>query len=122
MDGNVHPVSPSELYGRLGTASAPSLVDVRRDEAFEEDDKLISGAYHRPPEDVSRWLSELPTDRERSALSGWTCIGSRLSIPGGHSGPALKSRGLLGVRQVRSAFSDARRPPGVELLSARRLT
>jgi hypothetical protein len=28
MDGNVHPVSPSELYGRLGTASAPSLVDV----------------------------------------------------------------------------------------------
>ena len=63
MDGNVHPVSPSELYGRLGTASAPSLVDVRRDEAFNKDDKLIIGAYHRPPEHVSRWLSELPTER-----------------------------------------------------------
>ena len=63
MDGNVHPVSPSELYGRLGTASAPSLVDVRRDEAFNKDDKLIIGAYHRAPEDVNRWLSELPTKR-----------------------------------------------------------
>ena len=70
MDGNVHPVSPSELYGRLGTASAPSLVDVRRDGAFNEDDRLIIGAYHRPPADVSRWLSELPTER-RSLLQSW---------------------------------------------------
>jgi rhodanese-related sulfurtransferase len=61
MDGNALSVSPSVLYARLGTASAPMLVDVRRQEAFSVDDKLIIGAYHRPPQDVSRWLNELPT-------------------------------------------------------------
>jgi rhodanese-related sulfurtransferase len=63
MDGNALSVSPSVLYARLGTASAPMLVDVRRQEAFSVDDKLIIGAYHRPPQDVSRWLNELPTGR-----------------------------------------------------------
>jgi rhodanese-related sulfurtransferase len=63
MDGTLHSVSPSELYPLLGTASAPMLVDVRREEAFGADDKLIIGACHRPPQDVSRWSSELPTGR-----------------------------------------------------------
>jgi rhodanese-related sulfurtransferase len=63
MDGNALSVSPSVLYARLGTASAPMLVDVRRQEAFSVDDKLIIGAYHRPPQDVSRWLNELSTGR-----------------------------------------------------------
>jgi rhodanese-related sulfurtransferase len=63
MDGIPISVSPSELYARLGTASAPMLVDVRRQEAFNADDELVIGACHRPPEDVSRWLNELPTGR-----------------------------------------------------------
>jgi rhodanese-related sulfurtransferase len=63
MDGNALSVSPSELYARLGTALAPMLVDVRRQEAFNADDKLIIGAYHRSPEDVSVWSNELPMGR-----------------------------------------------------------
>jgi rhodanese-related sulfurtransferase len=63
MDGNPASVSPSELYGRLGTAAAPMLIDVRRNDAFNADDKLIIGACHRPPQDVGIWLSELPTSR-----------------------------------------------------------
>src|SRR5258708_8400026 len=43
MDGNLLSVSPDELYAHLGTASAPMLVDVRRQEAFSADDKLIIG-------------------------------------------------------------------------------
>ena len=63
MDGNLLSVSPGELYARLGTAAAPMLVDVRQQEAFSADGKLIIGAFHRAPEDVDRWSSDLPTSR-----------------------------------------------------------
>jgi rhodanese-related sulfurtransferase len=62
MDGMS--VSPQELYSRLGTATAPVLVDVRRAEAFGADDAVIIGATHRPPEAVSGWRTELPKDRD----------------------------------------------------------
>src|SRR5947208_2962064 len=62
MDGNLS-VSPSALYARLGTAMAPIVLDVRRKDAFEGDDKLIVGAFRRPPEDVGLWSNELPSDR-----------------------------------------------------------
>jgi hypothetical protein len=35
MDRNLFPVSAAELYAHLGTASAPTLVDVRRHDAFD---------------------------------------------------------------------------------------
>jgi rhodanese-related sulfurtransferase len=63
MNGNLLSVSTSDLYARLGTALAPMVVDVRRQEAFDADDRLIVGAYHRRPEDVGRWLNELPVGR-----------------------------------------------------------
>jgi rhodanese-related sulfurtransferase len=59
MDG-APSVSPHDLYARLGTASAPLLLDVRREEAFGADDRLIIGAIHRAPEDVERWQAEVP--------------------------------------------------------------
>ena len=34
MDVNALPVSPEDLYARLGTAKAPLLIDVRQREAF----------------------------------------------------------------------------------------
>src|SRR5260370_37324373 len=63
MDGHALPVSPSELYSRLGTASAPVLVDVRRAVGFSSSDRLIVGASHRPADDVERWPKDLPADR-----------------------------------------------------------
>ena len=41
------PVSAGELYARLGTASAPVLIDVRRHDSYINDDKLIIGAYEK---------------------------------------------------------------------------
>jgi rhodanese-related sulfurtransferase len=70
MDGNLTSVSPGDLYTRPGTALAPMLVDVRRQEALSADNKLIIGACHRPPEDVSRWLNELPVGRAVVAYCG----------------------------------------------------
>ena len=63
MDGHALPVSPSELYSRLGTASAPVLVDVRRAGDLSSSDQLIVGAFHRPADDVEQWLRDLPADR-----------------------------------------------------------
>jgi rhodanese-related sulfurtransferase len=60
MDGKAPSISSSELYARLGTASAPVLLDVRRDEAFSQDGGLIIGAVHRSPEDVAHWSKDLP--------------------------------------------------------------
>jgi rhodanese-related sulfurtransferase len=57
------PVSSSELYSRIGRASAPLLLDVRRDEAFNANDKLIVGALRRSPETVETWLHDLPSGR-----------------------------------------------------------
>jgi rhodanese-related sulfurtransferase len=63
MDGQVLLISPRELYARLGTASAPVLVDVRREDAFAADDRVIIGALRRPPNQVRQWLKALPPGR-----------------------------------------------------------
>jgi rhodanese-related sulfurtransferase len=56
-------VSSHDLYARLGTAAAPLVLDVRRQDAFETDGRLIIGASRRIPEDVERWQHELPPGR-----------------------------------------------------------
>src|SRR4051794_25230530 len=63
MDGKPLPISPTDLYARTGTGSAPVLIDVRRGEAFDADDTLIIGAFHRHPEKVELWQKELPPGR-----------------------------------------------------------
>jgi hypothetical protein len=65
MDGQTTPqsISPDQLFARLGAASAPLLVDVRRTEAFESDDRLIVGALRRDPEHDPQWLKGLPAGR-----------------------------------------------------------
>jgi rhodanese-related sulfurtransferase len=57
MDGQPPSISPTDLYARLGTASAPILVDVRP-AIPTATDRLIASAFYRPPQDVKRW-SEL---------------------------------------------------------------
>ena len=76
MDGQPLPVSPSELYSQLGTASAPVLVDVRRAVDFSSNDRLIVGACHRPADDVEHWRRDLPTDR---AVVAYCVDGQKLS-------------------------------------------
>jgi rhodanese-related sulfurtransferase len=70
MNENPHPVSAVELYARLGTASAPVLIDVRRHDSFINDDKLIIGAFHRLPADVEHWRTELSAGRPVVAYCG----------------------------------------------------
>ena len=48
-------ISPIELKQRLSAFPPPTLVDVRRQAAFDEDPKVISGAIRRLPEEVEKW-------------------------------------------------------------------
>jgi rhodanese-related sulfurtransferase len=57
-------ISPSDLHARLGTASAPIVVDVRRPADFAKAGELIVSAFHRPPDDVERWQKDLPSGRK----------------------------------------------------------
>src|SRR5205823_7123248 len=43
MDGQIS-ISPQELYAAIGTASAPVLIDVRRDDAFAADERMLVSA------------------------------------------------------------------------------
>jgi uncharacterized protein with von Willebrand factor type A (vWA) domain len=55
MDGKVLPVTSDDFYARIGTAAAPLVIDVRRQDAFNAADKLIIGAFYRSPDEVERW-------------------------------------------------------------------
>ena len=63
MDGQTQSISSQQLYQNLGTASGPTLVDVRRQDAFGNDDRLIIGALRRPPEEMECCRKEFSTSR-----------------------------------------------------------
>ena len=63
MNEHSLPVSPGELYACLGTAAAPVVLDVRREDAYSAEPELIVGAFHRPPDAPERWLKDLPSGR-----------------------------------------------------------
>jgi rhodanese-related sulfurtransferase len=62
MDGK-QPVLPHDLHARLGTAAAPLVLDVRPQDAFAADDRLIIGASRRSPDNVEEWRTEFPSSR-----------------------------------------------------------
>jgi rhodanese-related sulfurtransferase len=52
-------ISPDKLSRLIGTAGAPTLIDVRLDEDFAADPRLIPGAMRRSHLDVHDWAREL---------------------------------------------------------------
>jgi rhodanese-related sulfurtransferase len=59
MDEGRFSVSAPELYSRLGTATAPIVIDARREPAFAADEWMLASAVRRPPEAIERWQSDL---------------------------------------------------------------
>lgn len=70
MDGTLLSVSAPELYAHLGTAAAPMLVDVRRQDTFDADDRQIISAVRHAPGEIDRWLRDLSFDRIVVAYCG----------------------------------------------------
>lgn len=52
-------ITPLELTQRLAEFPPPTVVDVRRTEAFERDRNVIPGALKRAPEAVADWFAEV---------------------------------------------------------------
>ena len=51
-------ISPDKLARLIGTANTPVLIDVRTDEDFAADPRLIPGAIRRSHEDAADWGKE----------------------------------------------------------------
>ena len=51
-------ISPEKLSRLIGTANAPALIDVRTDEDFAADPRLIPGASRRKPENTAHWAED----------------------------------------------------------------
>ena len=62
--GNRNSISPNALYARLGSESAPIIVDVRRDADFAGADTLVADAFHRSPDQAEQWRTDLPGGRQ----------------------------------------------------------
>ena len=56
-------ITVAELAKVAGTAKAPLVIDVRREQAFQSDGCLIAGAIRRAPESVQHWRGGLPAGR-----------------------------------------------------------
>src|SRR6478735_1340257 len=52
--------TPSDLAKVAGTARAPLLIDVRREEIFKAANDMIAGAIRRSPDAIEQWQSDLP--------------------------------------------------------------
>jgi rhodanese-related sulfurtransferase len=63
MDGTPSPILANDLYARLGTASAPIVLDVRRSDDFSADDRVIVSAVHCDVDGEREWLADLPPSK-----------------------------------------------------------
>src|SRR6266851_3276088 len=52
-------ITVSELAELAGTARAPLLIDVRREQAFKTANDMIAGAIRRSPDNVEHWHGDL---------------------------------------------------------------
>jgi len=64
MDQHNNSISPKDLYARLGSGTAPVVVDVRRDADFASAETIVAGAFHRSPDAVEEWRTDLPSGRQ----------------------------------------------------------
>lgn len=64
MDDRRHSISANALYARLGSKSAPIIVDVRRDADCAGADALVADTFHHSPNAVDQWRTDLPNGRQ----------------------------------------------------------
>jgi rhodanese-related sulfurtransferase len=61
-------ISPSDLLLRLGTATVPVLLDVRRDAVFEASATMLAGAQRCAPQDVAAWAQANTAQRDKAIV------------------------------------------------------
>jgi len=63
MYGQAPTISTKELYAQLGTVAAPVVVDARKRDAFDAEDRLIVGAVRYDIDANAEWPQNLPAGR-----------------------------------------------------------
>jgi rhodanese-related sulfurtransferase len=56
---SINSITSEKLARLIGTPKCPALVDVRADEDFAADPRLIPGSTRRPPSGVEEWAAEV---------------------------------------------------------------
>jgi rhodanese-related sulfurtransferase len=91
MDGTLNSILADVLYARLGTASAPIVLDVRRRDAFNADDLVIVSAAHCDVTREQRWLDGLAAAK---AVVVYCADGGEISQA---AAAALRTAGISGA-------------------------
>ena len=60
---DIQRITKEELKRKLDTREAMTILDTRAPEAWRESDVQLPGAIRVPPDEVDRYLSEIPRDR-----------------------------------------------------------
>ncbi len=55
---SINAITIDKLARLIGTPGCPALIDVRTDEDFEADPRLVPGSVRRPHTDVAGWAPE----------------------------------------------------------------
>ena len=97
MDGPKPPsICPLDLYGAIGTAAAPVVIDVRRSAAFAADNRMIVGALRRNPDELQNWRQELPAGRTVVVY----CVRGHEASREAASAQALQAPAVRSSRQI----------------------
>src|SRR6266851_3196525 len=100
MDEGRFSISAQALYQQLGTAAAPLVIDVRRNAAFDTDDRMLVSAVRREPDEVGQWCRDLHPARPVAVYCGH-----------GHEVSQQAAAALRGVG-VDARFLEAASPNG----------
>ena len=92
-------ISPHELWSRIGTADAPTILDVCRREIYEAGPGVIPTAQWRKPETYLEWVPGLPADRPIV-----------LACRYGHNLSQMMRRSCAGAACPRRCWKAAARP------------
>ena len=55
---SINSITSEKLVRLIGTPKCPALIDVRADDDFVSDARLVPGAVRRPPATVDEWAVE----------------------------------------------------------------
>lgn len=135
MDTVAQSISPAQFVATLGSAAAPLVLDVRREERFRESGRILPGAVRCPPEEIGRFASNAIKRRvivycvhgqeigQQAAAelrsAGWEA----LYLQGGIEGliaaglPTLRKRPDLGVTGERPSRWITRARPKIDRIA-----
>ncbi len=73
-------ITVSQLSRLIGLPHSPAIIDVRTDEEFASDPRLIPGSQRRTPETYAQW-EENAAANQQSWCADKDCISARAPAP-----------------------------------------